>query len=140
MRVVTTWFYFDDSQVYTEPHRSWRGEKPDPGVGVAWFAGNTADMLPVSELKLFQELPGREKPYELNVSILKNYLDLFLLDSREFEFDQPERSLKNERIADSLLTEQIVIERSPPIHVTLKGLINSTNLPLWIGTYMGWRT
>jgi hypothetical protein len=36
------------------------------------------------------------------------------------------------------LTQPIVIERSPPVHLTLKGLLNSTNLPVWIGTYMGW--
>lgn len=60
------------------------------------------------------------------------------MDAEEFEFSRPERSLKNSNIVDYVYTEPVVIERSPPIHVTLKGMINATNLPVWIGTYMGW--
>jgi hypothetical protein len=41
-------------------------------------------------------------------------------------------------IVDYVLSQPIVIERSPPITVTLKGLLTATNLPIWIGTYMGW--
>jgi hypothetical protein len=60
------------------------------------------------------------------------------MGAEEFEFSRPERSLKNPAIVDYILTQPIVIERSPPFHVTLKGLITTTNLPVWIGTYMGW--
>jgi len=60
------------------------------------------------------------------------------MDAEEFEFSRPERSLKNPTIVDYVLTQPIVIERSPPVHINLKGLITATNLPVWIGTYMGW--
>ena len=60
------------------------------------------------------------------------------MDAEEFEFDRPERSIKNPNVVDYLLEQPIVIERSPPVTVTLKGLVTKTNLPVWIGTYMGW--
>jgi hypothetical protein len=70
--------------------------------------------------------------------IIRNYIDLFLMAAREFEFDRPERSMENPQIVDYILTQPIVIERSPPFHITLKDLLTSTNLPVWIETYMGW--
>ncbi len=60
------------------------------------------------------------------------------MDAEEHEFLRLERSLKNPAIVDYVLTQPIVVERSPPVHVNLKGLITATNLPIWIGTYMGW--
>ena len=60
------------------------------------------------------------------------------MDAEEYEFLRPERSLKNPAIVDYILTQPIVIERSPPFHVNLKGLITTTSLPVWIGTYLGW--
>ena len=41
-------------------------------------------------------------------------------------------------MVDYILTQPIVIEPSPPFTITLKNLLTSTNLPIWIGTYMGW--
>ena len=141
MRILTTWMYFDSSQVTAEPpwreRRRGRGEEPEPGIGIAWCAGDTAELMSVSNLKVFRTLPGPERE-EFNEEIFRNYLDAFLMDAEEHEFLRPERSLKNPAIVDYILTQPIVIERSPPFHVTLKGLITTTNLPVWIGTYMGW--
>jgi hypothetical protein len=75
---------------------------------------------------------------EFNEQQLRSYLDGFLMGAEEFELMRPQRSLKNPNIVDFALTQPVVIERSPPIHVTLKGLITATNLPVWIGPYMGW--
>jgi hypothetical protein len=61
------------------------------------------------------------------------------MNAEDFEFDRPGRSLKNEKVVEYIINEPFVIERSPPIHVSLKGMINKTNLPVWIGTYMGWQ-
>ncbi|HLJ01781.1 MAG TPA: hypothetical protein VKT76_18885 [Bradyrhizobium sp.] len=141
MRILTTWMYFDSSQIKAEPswraRRQGRGEEPEPGIGVAWCAGDTTTLMPVSNLKAFRSLPGPERE-EFNEEIFRSYLDAFLMDAEEYEFLRPERSLKNPTIVDYVLTEPIVIERSPPFHVNLKGLITTTNLPVWIGTYMGW--
>lgn len=141
MRILTTWMYFDSSQVAAEPpwggRRRGRGEEPEPGIGVAWCAGDTTTLMPISNLKIFRTLPGQERE-EFNEEIFRNYLDAFLMDAEEFEFSRPERSLKNPTIVDYILAQPIVIERSPPFHVNLKGLITTTNLPVWIGTYMGW--
>jgi hypothetical protein len=141
MRILTTWTYFDSSQVTVEPpwrgRRRGRGEEPEPGIGVAWCAGDTTSLMSISNLKAFRPLPGPETQ-EFNEEIFRSYLDAFLMDAEEFEFLRSERSLKNPAIVDYILTQPIVIERSPPIHVTLKGLITATNLPVWIGTYMGW--
>lgn len=141
MRILTTWMYFDSSQITAEPpwrgRRRGRGEEPEPGIGVAWCAGDTTTLMPVSNLKVFRSLLGQERE-EFSEEIFRNYLDAFLMDAEEFEFSRPERSLKNPTIVDYVLAQPIVIERSPPFHVNLKGLITTTNLPVWIGTYMGW--
>ncbi len=141
MRVLTTWMYFDAAQVTAEPswreRRRGRGEEPEPGIGVAWCAGDTTSLVSIDNLKVFRRLRGRGRE-EFSESVFRSYLDSFLMDAEEFEFLRPERSLKNPAIVDYVLTQPIVIERSPPIHVTLKGLITATNLPVWIGTYMGW--
>ena len=141
MRILTTWMYFDSSQVAAEPpwrgRRRGRGEEPEPGIGVAWCAGDTTTLMPVSNLKVFRPLSGQERE-EFNEEIFRSYLDAFLMDAEEHEFLRPERSVKNPAIVDYVLTQPIVIERSPPFHVNLKGIITTTNLPVWIGTYMGW--
>ena len=143
MRVLTTWMYFDRSQVREGEPRRFRGrpaEEIEPGIGVAWFAGETSNLMePIHNLKAFRPLRGhREREEPLTEESLRNYVDLFLMDADEFEFDRPERSMKNEQIVEYLLDQPIVIERSPPFHITLRGLITATNLPIWIGTYMGW--
>jgi len=141
MRVLTTWMYFDSSQVKGEPgfHRPrGRGEEPEPGIGVAWFGGDTTTLSSISNAKIFRTLPGSRGEQSLSEELLKDCLDLFLTDAEEFDFSRQERSMKNPEVVDYLLTQPIVIERSPPIHLTLKGLLTSTNLPVWIGTYMGW--
>lgn len=140
MRALSTWMYFDRSQVTVEPpfgRPRGRGEEPEPGIGVAWFGGDTSNLIPVSNLKIFRAFPGVENE-ALTEELLRSHIDLFLLDADEHEFQRPERSLKNPVVVDYVITQPIVIERSPPFHVTLKGLITSTNLPVWIGTYMGW--
>jgi hypothetical protein len=75
---------------------------------------------------------------ELSEQTLRSYLDAFLMGAEEFEFFRPERSLKSPAIVDRLMAEPFVIEQSPPVHLSLKGMITATNLPVWIGTYMGW--
>lgn len=143
MRVLTTWMYFDDTKIRGEPssgrRRRGRGEEPDPGIGIGWFAGDTATLMtPIDNLKLFRALRHHESEQPLSVEALRNYLDLFVIDADEYQFDRPERSLKNEGLVDYVLLEPFVVERSPPVHLTLKGMVNATNLPVWIGTYMGW--
>ena len=141
MRMITTWMYFDNSVVITEAKRRFRrrgrGDEPEPGIGVAWCEGDTSRLRSVTNLKVFRRLPGLER-VEFNEEIFCGYLDAFLMDADEFEFLRPERSLKNSDVLDYVLTQPIVIERSPPTHVSLKGLVSATNLPVWIGTYMGW--
>jgi hypothetical protein len=134
--------YFDSSEIATDERfrrRRGRGEEPEPGIGVAWFAGDTTTLMsPIDNLKIFQRLPRGEREEALSEQLLRNYTDLFLLDAEEFDFDRPERSIKNPQIVDYILSQPVVIERSPPFTITLKGLLTTTNLPVWIGTYMGW--
>src|SRR5215471_7467680 len=101
MRVLTTWMYFDPSQVTAEPpwrsRRRGRGDEPEPGIGIAWCAGDTTSLMSVSELKDFRRLTGPEIE-EFNEQTLRSYLDAFLMDAEEFEFSRPEPSLKNSNI------------------------------------------
>lgn len=144
MRVLTTWMYFDESQIkgdFPSDRRDRgprRGEEPEPGIGIGWFAGDTADLMtPIHNVKLFRPLRS-SRGKELNVDTLRTYIDLFIFDAGEHQFSRPEHSIRNDAIVDYVLSQPFVIERSPPAHVTLKGMITSTNLPVWIGTYMGW--
>jgi hypothetical protein len=77
--------------------------------------------------------PEREK---FNEEIFCSYLDAFLMDAEQYEFLRSERSLKNP-IVDYVLTEPIVIERSPPVSSQSEGAHYNDDLPVWIGTYMG---
>jgi hypothetical protein len=141
MRVLTTFMYFDSANVKIEPpfgRPRGRGEEPEPGIGVAWFGGDTTTLISISNLKIFRELPGHKEEQPLTEEFLRSCVDLFLVDAAEYEFDRTERSLKNPDTVDYIITQPVVIERSPPFTVTLKGLLTSTNLPIWIGTYMGW--
>jgi hypothetical protein len=92
-------------------------------------------MMPISNLKFLRELPERER--EFSEEVLRRYIDAFLIDQEEYEF-RSERSIRNGQVVDYVLKEPFVIERSPPIHLSLKGVLTNTNLPVWIGTYMGW--
>jgi hypothetical protein len=60
MRVLTTWMYFDRDQITGADFRRprGRGEEPEAGVGIAWFAGDTSSLSSISNLKIFRELPG----------------------------------------------------------------------------------
>jgi hypothetical protein len=90
-------------------------------------ADNPQDTLPRS----------RDKDKALSEDALRDYIDLFLMYGEEYDFERSERSLKNPDVVDYVLSQPIVIERSPPFHITLKGLLTTTNLPICIGTYMG---
>ena len=143
MRVLTTWMFFDEKEVTGDQRfrrDRGRGEEPEPGIGVGWFAGDTTTLMsPIDKLKVFRPLRRpRNRQEALSESLLRDCVDLFLIDAPEFEFDLGERSIKNPDIVDYVLTQPIVIERSPPFTISLKGLLTSTNLPVWIGTYMGW--
>lgn len=74
MRILTTWMYFDSSQVAAEPpwrdRRRGRGEEPEPGIGIAWCAGDTTELMSVSNLKAFRTLPGLERE-EFNEEIFR---------------------------------------------------------------------
>lgn len=147
MRVLTTWIYFDRSQLkiseigsrrrYRWPERD---EDSDLGVGVAWFAGDASSMMPIWNVKAIRPLSGngRIKGEPISIEQLRVYLSLFLVDADEYEFLDNPFPNKNSEIVDYLLGQPIVIERSPPITVTLKGLMSSTNLPMVIGTFLGW--
>jgi hypothetical protein len=133
--------YFDSSEIRHErPFRRPRGPdgELDLGIGVAWFGGGTTTAKDIDNLKIFRRRPGARVEEPLTEELLRDCLDLFLADAEDIEFSRPERSVKNPDIVDYLLTQPIVIERSPSISITLKGLLTSTNLPVWIGTYMGW--
>lgn len=137
--------YFDESQIKGDlfadrrNHGPRRGEEPEAGIGIGWFPGDTADLsTPIHNVKLFRPLRRRESDEPLNMDTLRTYIDLFILDADEYHFTRPERSIKHEDLVEYVLSQPFVIERSPPVHVTLKGMINATNLPIWIGSYMGW--
>ena len=89
MRIITTWMYFEPSQIEGEGryrrHRG-SGEEAEPGIGIAWCAGETATLMPVSNLKIFRELPNGRG--EFSEERLRSYIDAFLIDEEEYEFIQ----------------------------------------------------
>jgi hypothetical protein len=139
MRVLTTWLYFELSDVVLleAPPPTKQDAGMQPGVGVAWFTGDTSSLKPISESEHF--LPLRvPKDYALTEENLRIWIDLFLRGGYDSLFSRNERYPLNSALVDYVLVQPIVIERSPPITVTLKGLLTTTNFPVWIGTYVGW--
>lgn len=139
MRIITTWMYFDPSQVESEGvyRRSrGRGDELEPGIGIAWCAGDTTNLMPFSNLKAFHELPMETE--EFGEEQLRAYIDAFLTDEEEFNFIRPRRENRNPDVVSFAINEPFVIQKSPPDLLSLKGAITKTNLPVWIGTYMGW--
>ena len=76
MRVLTTWMYFDSSQIKGEKRfrPRGRGEEHEPGIGVAWFAGDTTTMMEISNLKVFHSLPrgGHREDKALSEELLRD--------------------------------------------------------------------
>lgn len=139
MRIITTWMYFNPSQITGEGkyrRRRGRSEEVEPGIGIAWCVGDTANLMPISSLKVFNTLQDEDD--EFNETVLRRYIDAFLADAEEYDFIRPERSIKNPDVVDFVLNEPFVIQRSPPDLLSLKGAITKTNFPVWIGAYMGW--
>ena len=101
MRILTTWMYFDPSDINSEApwreRRRGRGDEPEPGIGIAWCAGDTTELMSISNLKVFRTLPGVERE-KFNENVLRSYLDAFLVDAEEYEFSRSERSLKNSKV------------------------------------------
>ena len=66
MRIIATWMYFDPTEIETEGRRQprrGRGEDTEPGIGIAWCAGDTATMMSISNLKIFREIPLQESEF-----------------------------------------------------------------------------
>ena len=130
--------YFDPAQIAGERNyrrRRGRGDDVEPGIGIAWCALDTANLMSISNLKVFRTLRRDE---EFNETNLRKYIDIFLSDDDESEFIRTDRSIRNPEIVDFVISEPFVIQRSPPDLLSLKDAITKTNFPVWIGMYMGW--
>jgi hypothetical protein len=141
MRVVTTWLYFDGDQVRGyEGYRARGGydDEKNPGVAFAWFAGDTSNIPDFSVYKVFRPR-SLDPPVHPERDQIRGILDLFVRDADERRFFRIPRdaAVENGDIVDFILHQGIVIERSPPILVTLKGVLTNSNSPLWIGTFVG---
>lgn len=94
MRIITTWMYFDASTIEPEGRyyrRRGRGDDVEPGIGIAWCAGDTTTLMqPISNLKAFRELPSQ--PESFDEAVLRRYLDAFLIDEEDFGFRMTVRS------------------------------------------------
>ena len=142
MRVIRTEVYFDEKEI-----RQWEGENVageryyhdnvrNPGIGVAFFR-NYAPFEPhevenLKEFKPISEVPPTKDYFP-------SFIDLFIRDADESHFRVRERPTRvvNKKLVEYILSQEIVIERSPPFSISLKGLIDSANVPVWIGTFIG---
>ncbi len=92
-------------------------------------------MTPFSDLKFLREIPDRQE--EFGEEVLRRYIDAFLIDEDEY-VQRTGRARRNDTLISYIINEPFVIERSPPVHLNLKGVLTNTNLPVFIGAYMGW--
>ena len=139
MRMITTWMNFDASEVkggQSHRRRRSRGEESEPGIGITWCAGDTSTMMSISSIKFFEALDVNNDDF--STEDLRRYIDSFLVDDDDYEFTRPKDPLRNPTIVNYVLTAPFVIEQSPPAHLNLTGVLTKTNMPVWIGTYMGW--
>ena len=82
------------------------------------MTSDTNTLRPFADVDYFRELKRLENR-TLTEDFLRNCIDLFLMEAEQFEFDRPERSMKNDLIVEYVINHPIVIERSPPCHTTL---------------------
>ncbi len=82
------------------------------------MTSDTNTLRPFADVDYFRELKRLENR-TLTEDFLRNCIDLFLMEAEQFEFDRPERSMKNDLIVEYVINHPIVIERSPPFHTTL---------------------
>ncbi len=129
MRVIRTEFYFDSTDLVAVD-----GIKTPkfPGISVAWFKGRHAKSL------------GRKEAAASDEAMLGFQFDpLFqkrvFLDAALYDLAAPDLpgGVRNERIVNYLLDQDVVVERSPPVMETLRSLLtHGTNVS--IGSYMGY--
>jgi hypothetical protein len=136
--------YFDEKDVNAFDGFHWRRERfseddKNPGVAFAFFRTQTTiDPIEAENLKAFKPIRA-EDPIRPTKDQIRGILDLFILDADERAFVRipNDGSLENRGIVDFVLSQEIVMEHSPPFSISLKGVIDSTNIPVWIGTLVG---
>lgn len=140
MRVITTNVYFDEKDVQgyegyrPRPRRDYDGK--NPGVAFAWFGTNAVvHVEDIDNYKYFKRIQQGSTP----LAHIRGTLDLFIRDEEDTPFFSlpADDSVKSGALVDFLLDQSIVIERSPPFSLSLKGVLTSANTPLWIGTFAG---
>lgn len=145
MRVIRTEMYFEQPDVRgfggyrRRPPSGPRSEEQQPGIAFAWFRTDAMiDRADIENIKAFRPLRP-EQPDFPNRNQIRGLLDLFLRDGDEPEFLRIPRDdlLENPSIVDYLLDQEIVMEHSPPFSISLKGVLDSANTPIWIGTLVG---
>lgn len=143
MRVLCTHMYFDEDDVsgyegMFHRRRPPFSEEKNPGVAFAFF--RTEGVLTpedINNLKAFR--PLREDSDLPRKEQIRGLLDLFIRDGDELQFLRipNDSSLENRNLVDFLLQQEIVMEHSPPFSISLRGVIDSANTPVWIGTLAG---
>ena len=143
MRVIRTELYFEPQDVsafmgYRRPRFAPRERDAEyPGVAFAWFR----TPLPVdpAETPSILRPIRRRQSLEVTREQISGILDLFVRDADEGGFLRipSDGSLENRRIVDFILDQEIVMERSPPFSISLKGVLDKANPPMWIGTMVG---
>lgn len=146
MRVIRTEMYFEPQDVkgfdgYTRrrPPRGPRGEDEQPGLAFAWFRTDAMiDRADIENIKAFRSLRPDQPDYP-DLHQIRGLLDLFLRDAVDPDFLRIPRDdlLENPSIVDYLLDQEIVMEHSPPFSISLKGVLDRANTPMWIGTLVG---
>lgn len=144
MRVLRTEMYFDPDEVRGFFGHRMRGrdyDEKNPGVAFAWFRSETAvtiDRAAIENYKVFRPIDRRDASWP-DRDMVKGILDLFVRDTEERGFLRipTNSSIENANHVDFLMSQDIVIERSPPFSLSLKGVLTSANTPLWLGTFVG---
>ena len=130
MRVIRTEMYFDPSQI-RDLQTSTPGSA-NPGVAFAWFkAARDFDPAGVDKIE------GLSNVRRLQKDEVGFVLD-FLLRQETLSISLGAPFPSNGSIIEYLFQQDVVLEHSPPFAVSLKGLIDNTNLPIVVGTFLGW--
>jgi hypothetical protein len=96
------------------------------------------DRADIENIKAFRPLRPDQPDYP-NLHQIRGLLDLFLRDEPDQRFLRipPDDLLENPSIVNYLLDQEIVMEHSPPFSISLKGVLDRANTPMWIGTLVG---
>lgn len=142
MRIIRTEMYFDSSRIEGLVGKA---HAQNPGISLAWCAIDSNDLARLSSnikivpyLEKFRPVAFRPNGYEPDDNLIRNFLSASIQGAANSKMSHLLQSgvRENNQIAEFVLSQDVVIERSPPKAIPFKKLVGGAT-HITIGAYIG---